>query len=152
VLSAILTAEDGRLVSLQSAWLLPAAAAVNLPAGPLDPLDLLGTIEAEIEVAGTAGTARVALEDGPRIVTDHRVASTGGLWPEVHGRVEGALRSELEHFLACVRERRPSTLVPVAQSVAAVEVADAIVRSARSSLPVELRAGRAQAPGGKGPE
>jgi predicted dehydrogenase len=140
VLSAILTAQDGRLVSLQSAWLVPAAATLNLPAGPHDPLDLLGTIEAEIEVTGTAGTARVALADGPRITTDQRTISTGALWPEVHGRVEGALRSELEHFLACVRERRASELVPVAQSVAAVEIAGAIVRSARTGLPVDLSA------------
>jgi predicted dehydrogenase len=139
VLTAVVTTVDGRLLTLQSAWLLPAGRVQNLPAAELDPLELEGTIEAQLDVVGSSGTARVVLEDGPRIWTDSGALSSGGLWPAVHGRVEGAIRAELQHFVDCARRREPSALVPVGDAVAAVEVADAIVRSAASGAPVELR-------------
>lgn len=132
VLSALLTTADGRLASLQSAWLAPAGATRNLPAEGLDPLELVGTIDAQLDLTGTAGTARVASDDGPRVFTDAGALGSVGLWPSVHGRVVGALREELAHFVACAARREPSTLVPLAQSVHAVEIAEAIVRSAET--------------------
>lgn len=139
VLAAIVTAEDGRLITLQSTWLVPEGAVHNQPAAELDPLQLAGTIDARLDVTGTLGTAHVALDDGPRIVTDGPAASSTGLWPWVHGRVLGALRAELEHFCDCARRREPSRLVPVDQAVAAVGVADAIIRSAAAGAPVAVR-------------
>jgi predicted dehydrogenase len=139
VLTAILTTAEGQLLTVQSAWLLPEGRVLNLPAAELDPLELEGTIEAQVDVVGSSGCARVVLEEGPRIWTDSRAVSTSGLWPAVHGRVEGAIRAELAHFVDCARRREPSALVPVADGVAAVEVADAIVRSAASGVPVRLR-------------
>lgn len=130
VMAAVLTTETGSLATLQSAWLAPANSVQNLPSPPLDPLELEGTIEARLDIVGTLGTASVSLDDGLRLVGDTSHASSTGLWPEVHGRVAGALRSELEHFLACVRERRPSDIVPLAAGVAGVRIAEAIVASA----------------------
>ena len=54
-----------------------------------------------------------------------------GLWPEVHGRVIGALREELAHFLECVRTRRQSSLISAETGALAVRLAEAIVRSSR---------------------
>lgn len=139
VLTAVVTAQDGRLISLQSNWLVPAGAPRNLPAGELDPLELEGAIEAQVEVVGTEGTARVALDDGSRLWTDAGAVSANGLWPAVHGRMAGAIRRELEHFCDCARRREPSPLVPVEDAVAAVGVADAIVRSAAEGAPVDVR-------------
>ena len=85
---------------------------------------------------GSAGAARVTLDDGTRIWTDTAAAGSAGLWPAVHGRVAGAIRSELEHFVACARSRAPSEIVPLADSVAAVEIAEAIVESAARDAPV----------------
>jgi predicted dehydrogenase len=138
VLAAVLTTADGRVATLQSTWLTPGGATRNLPGAPLDPLDLEGTIEAQLDVAGTRGSARVDLDDGSRIVTDDRAVASSGLWPAVHGRIAGALREELAHFVTCAAGRRPSELVPIAQSVHAVEVADAIVRSAERGEAVAL--------------
>ncbi|MGX6448018.1 Gfo/Idh/MocA family protein [Patulibacter sp. S7RM1-6] len=138
VLSALLTAADGRIVSLQSSWLAPDGEVANLPGPPLDPLGLVGTIDAQMEVAGTGGSARVVVDDGTRIVTDDGAVAPQALWADVHGRVDGALRAELEHFVACVRDGRPSELVPVAAAAHHVAVADAIVRSAAAGTPVAL--------------
>ena len=139
VLAALLRAGDGRLVTLQSHWLVPDGAARNLPAGDLDPLDLLGTIDAQLDVTGTKGTARIALDGGPRIETDAGVDASGGLWPAVHGAVTGPLRDELAHFCDVARRREPSALVPVEDAVAAVGVADAIIRSSAAGTPVTVR-------------
>lgn len=138
VLVATITTADGRLATLGSSWLVPASAPRNLPGDPLDPLELLGTIDAQLDVVGTQGTARVTLDGGPLLSGDSGLDASAGLWPEVHGRVSGALRGELEHFLACARAGRPSTIVPVGEAVAAVEIAEAVVESAAQDRPVTL--------------
>ena len=65
--------------------------------------------------------------------------SSTGLWPAVHGRVAGALRDQLAHFCDVARRREPSALVPVEEAVAAVGVADAIVRSSADGRAVAVR-------------
>jgi predicted dehydrogenase len=65
-----------------------------------------------------------------------------GLWPEVHGRVSGALREELSHFLDCVRTGEQSPLVPPETGAMAVRLAEAIVRSSREGEAVPLREAR----------
>ena len=132
-LVATLTAEDGALAVLQSAWLVPDAAPITLAGPPAGPLDLWGTIDAQLEVVGTSQVGKVDLmADGLHLWNDSAVrAPDTGLWPEVHGRVSGALREELSHFLDCVRARRPSPLAPPEVGAAAVRLAEAIVRSSR---------------------
>jgi len=140
VLTATLTAADGSLVVLQSAWLAPDAAPVNLPGPPATAFELWGTIDAQLEVAGTSQTARVnVLGDGLTVWSDEHARSPDvSLWPDVHGRVGGALREELSHWLDCVRAGTPSAIVPLEDGVMAVRIADAIVRSAETDAPVEL--------------
>src|SRR5215211_6483942 len=130
-LVATLTAEDGALAVLQSTWLVPDAAPITLAGPPAGPLDLWGTIDAQLEVVGTLQVGKVDLmADGLHLWNDSAVrAPDTGLWPEVHGRVSGALREELSHFLDCVRARRPSPLAPPEVGAAAVRLAEAIVRS-----------------------
>lgn len=55
---------------------------------------------------------------------------------EVHGRVEGPLARELEHFVSCVRLGRPSDILRPTDAWKAVRVADAIRESARQGRPV----------------
>lgn len=139
VLVATLTAADGSLAQLQSTWLAPHAAPINLPGSPLD---LWGTIDGQLELVGTAQSGRVdMLGDGLSVWGDQHVRTPGvGLWSEVHGRIGGALREELAHWIACVRAGAPSEIVPVADSVAAVGLAEAIVESASRGAPVEVGA------------
>jgi len=132
-LVATLTAEDGALAVLQSTWLVPDAAPITLAGPPAGPLDLWGTIDAQLEVVGTSQVGKVDLmSGGPSLWNDSaaRLPDTG-LWPEVHGRVTGALREELTHFLGCVRTRRQSSLVSAETGALAVRLAEAILRSSR---------------------
>ena len=132
-LVATLTAEDGALAVLQSTWLVPDAAPVTLAGPPVGPLDLWGTIDAQLEVVGASQVGKVDLMAGGLSLWDDSAARLpdSGLWPEVHGRVTGALREELAHFVECVRTRRQSPLVSAETGALAVRLAEAIVRSSR---------------------
>lgn len=139
-LVATLTAEDGSLAVLQSTWLVPDGAPITLAGPPTSPFDLWGTIDAQIEVVGDAQVGRVDLISGaPSLWGDSAVRSPDpGLWPEVHGRVVGALREELSHFVDCVRAGEQSPLVPAETGATAVRLAEAIVRSSQEGEVVEL--------------
>jgi predicted dehydrogenase len=132
-LVAVLTAEDGALAMLQSTWLVPDAAPINLAGPPAGPLDLWGTIDAQLEVVGTSQVGKVDLTAGGLSLWDDSSLRTPdtGLWPEVHGRVSGALREELAHFLDCVRAGKPSRIAPPEVGATAVRLAEAIVASSR---------------------
>lgn len=139
-LVAVLTAEDGALAVLQSTWLVPGGAPVNLVGPPAGPLDLWGTIDAQLEVVGASQVGKVHLAaEGLSLWDDSgiRVPDTG-LWPEVHGRVSGALREELAHFVDCVREGKHSPLAPAESGAMAVRLAEAIIRSSRTGEVVVL--------------
>jgi len=139
-LVATLTAEDGALAVLQSTWLVPDAAPITLAGPPAGPLDLWGTIDAQLEVVGTSQVGKVNLTaEGLSLWDDLGVRTPDtGLWPEVHGRVSGALREELSHFLDCVRAGKQSTLVPPENGAVAVHLAEAIVRSSQEDETVLL--------------
>jgi predicted dehydrogenase len=142
-LVATLTAEDGALAVLQSTWLVPDAAPVTLAGPPVGPLDLWGTIDAQLEVVGTSQVGKVDLMSGGLSLWNHSAARLPdfGLWPEVHGRVSGALREELAHFLECVRTRRQSSLVSAETGTLAVHLAEAIVQSSREGEAVTFSKG-----------
>ncbi len=139
-LVATLTAEDGALAVLQSTWLVPDAAPITLAGPPAGPLDLWGTIDAQLEVVGTSQVGKVNLAaDGLSLWDDSGVRTPDtGLWPEVNGRVSGALREELSHFLNCVRTGKHSPLVSPENGAAAVRLAEAIIRSSRRDEAVSL--------------
>src|SRR5919202_1708245 len=139
-LVATLTAEDGALAVLQSTWLVPDAAPITLAGPPAGPLDLWGTIDAQLEVVGTSQVGKVDLmANGLSLWDDSGVRTPDtGLWPEIHGRVSGALREELSHFLDCVRTGKQSPLVPPESGAVAVRLAEAIVRSSREEDDVLL--------------
>ena len=139
-LVATLTAEDGALAVLQSTWLVPDAAPITLAGPPAGPLDLWGTIDAQLEVVGTSQVGKVDLTaDGLTLWDDSGIRTPDtGLWPEVHGRVSGALREELSHFLHCVRSGKHSPLASPEDGAAAVRLAEAIVRSSQKDEAVLL--------------
>jgi predicted dehydrogenase len=132
-LIATLTAEDGAIAVLQSTWLVPDAAPITLAGPPAGPLDLWGTIDAQLEIVGTSQVGGVDLMSGGlSLWNDSSVrAPDTGLWPEVHGKVSGALREELAHFLDCARTGKPSPIAPPETAAVAVRLAEAIVRSSR---------------------
>ena len=139
-LVATLTTEDGALAVLQSTWLVPDAAPITLSGPPAGPLDLWGTIDAQLEVVGTRQVGKVNLTAEALTLWDDSGVRTPdtGLWPEVHGRVSGALREELSHFVDCVRAGEHSALVPPENGAMAVRLAETIVRSTQEGESVLL--------------
>ena len=132
---AMVEFESGAVGILETSWLVPAGA----PANVLTPT-WRGTIDAEIEVIGDAGTGRIRLLDAPLSVSNagFTAAPETGLWPEVSGSIGGALRDEDAHFIDRVRRGAPESIASVADAVMGLRVAEAIVASAASGTPVEL--------------
>jgi predicted dehydrogenase len=130
VVSAHLTFTNGVIATVESAWLLPAAAPATLDDGPLS---LDGTIAAEAEVLGLRGVLK------QRLVSDALVEWTSagvavpdlGLWPEEDGAVGGALRREIAYALAVFTGVREPDVIPLRQAVWGVEAAEAVVESLR---------------------
>lgn len=140
VIVATLSAADGSIAVLQSTWLVPEGAPANLTGPPAGTLDLWGTIDAQLEVIGVSQRARVDLMAGGVDLWDDSNVRTPdtGLWPEVHGRVSGALREELAHFLECARRREPSSIAPPETAARAVGLAEAILQSVKEGVPVPV--------------
>lgn len=127
VVSAQLEFRDGVIATIESAWLVPPAA----PATVGGALELEGSIISEAEVLGLDGVLR------HRLPGDGLVEWTAGgaaapdlsLWPEVDGRVAGALRREVGYALAVFAGTRAPDLVPLEEVAWAVEATEAIERS-----------------------
>jgi predicted dehydrogenase len=126
---------SGAVGMLETSWLVPAGA----PANVVTPT-WRGTIDAEIEVIGDAGTGRIRLLDAPLSVSNaaFTAAPETGLWPEVSGSIGGGLRDEVAHFIDRVRHGAPESISSVADAVMGLRVAEAIVASAASGIAVEL--------------
>jgi predicted dehydrogenase len=99
-----------------------------------------GTIDAEIEVIGDAGTSRIRLLDAPLSLWSEgfTAAPETGLWPEVSGSIGGALRNEDAHFIDRVRRGAPESIASVTDAVMGLRVAEAIVAAAATGTAVEL--------------
>ncbi len=130
---ALLRFAGGAVGLLETSWFVPAGA----PANVLTP-DWHGTIDAELEVVGRDRTARLRLLDAGLALWSPELTAQpeAGLWPELHGQIAGALREEVSHFLARVRDRAPSPVASVADAVVGLRVAEAIVESARTGREV----------------
>jgi predicted dehydrogenase len=132
---ALIEFASGAVGMLETSWLVPAGA----PANVVTPT-WRGTIDAEIEVIGEAGTGRIRLLDAPLSVSNagFTAAPETGLWPEVSGSIGGALRDEDAHFIDRVRRGAPESIASVADAVMGLRVAEAIVASAASGAAVEI--------------
>jgi predicted dehydrogenase len=125
---ALLWLDDGTSAVVEAHFLLPP----SYPATTLPP-ERAGVRTGLVEVVGEAGLAR--LDDSAGL----QLWGAGGahapdlhVVPQVAGRPVGALRAEVEHFVACVAARASATAVPLDDAVHAVAVAEAIARAADS--------------------
>jgi len=116
VVMTLLELAGGALAQLAFGWTLPANAAAGLQAG----FRLVGS-KGLIEVAET-DTGNFAVTPAGASYADTRY------WPTLAGQTGGMLRAEVDHFLAATAAGTPY-LVPVADTVAAVAVNDAIIRA-----------------------
>ena len=133
---AILQFENGAICSLETSWLIPDRGPHNVLTETWS-----GTIDAELEIIGTKQSARLRLlESTLQIWTDDVTKHPeAGLWPEVYGKVAGALREEDAHFIECVMQGGGSTVASVDQAVEGLRIAEAIMRSADAGQEVTLR-------------
>jgi predicted dehydrogenase len=134
-LMATLQFANGTIAQIETAWLVPDFAPRNVVAG-----DWIGTIDAEFEMNGLNASARYRLLDsGLSIASSESLHSPEvGLWPDVYGAIGGALRTEDEHFIQCVRAGTTSTIASLDQALHGLEIAEAMIRSAESGTTVTL--------------
>jgi len=94
---------------------------------------------AEFRVQGTRGAAVVtAHEQGLslRCGPDISVSDTVYIHA-IHGRIAGVYANQMQHFIDCIRQRKPAQ-VTFRDGLEAVRVADAILRALRTSAPVVI--------------
>jgi predicted dehydrogenase len=60
-------------------------------------------------------------------------------WPTLHGKPAGALVTQMEHFVECVRRGEPSSVVTPEEALAAVAAVSAAERSAQTGKVVRMR-------------
>jgi predicted dehydrogenase len=136
---AVLQFANGAVAVVETSWFVPAGA----PANVLTPT-WHGTIDAELEIVGTERIGRIRLLDTGLAIwaPDLTARPEVGLWPEVAGQIGGALREEVAHFLDCVRHGVPSPIASVADAVAGLRLAEAIVESSETGREVVLETER----------
>ena len=59
-------------------------------------------------------------------------------WPEVDGRVVGALAEQMADFARAVRSGEPSAIADLGAAVEGLQIAEAIIASASTGQPVSL--------------
>lgn len=121
----LLWMEGGASATVETHYLLPS----TFPSNTLPP-EPPGARVGMVEVFGETGFAR--LDDSVGLwLWGAEGAFSPDLFvaPQMDGRITGALRAELEHFVACVAEAAPSTVAPLADSVHGVAVAEAAIRA-----------------------
>jgi predicted dehydrogenase len=132
---AMLEFASGAVAMIETSWLVPDGA----PANVVTPT-WRGTIDSEIEVIGERATSRIRALDGPFSIWQEAYTAIPetGLWPEVNGTVAGALRDEDAHFLDRVRHGTSESTASVADALAGLRIAEAIITAAAGRHPVEL--------------
>ena len=124
-LYAVVNFENDAIGSLDYSWAWPDG--------------LMNGYRASFEIVGTKSAAYLDVTDqGFSAVTDDR--TTGGdthLWPEINGRIVGDLADEIAHFVDAIATGRPF-VQSWRDAFDAIPVLDALAKSTRSGLPVEV--------------
>jgi predicted dehydrogenase len=125
-LYAVVNFENGAIGSLDYSWAWPDG--------------LMNGYKAVLEIVGTKSGAFLDCSDqGFYEVHDDRV--TGGdthLWPEINGRIVGDLGDEITHFVDAVLTGAPF-VQDYHEAFDAIPVLDALVESARTGLPMDVK-------------
>ncbi len=124
--TAILEFSNGMVATLMHSWALPSTSPSPLRAG----LRIVGT-KGEVEVDLTRPAAAFTHADG------HAHELTEYFFELETGQIAGCLRSQIEHFVRCVRTR-VAPLVTLEDGLRAVEVAEAILQAASGARKVTL--------------
>jgi predicted dehydrogenase len=124
-LYAVLNFENGAIGSLDYSWAWPDG--------------LMNGFRSAFEIVGTKAAAALDVSDQGLYLVDHK-ATTGGdthLWPEINGRIAGALADELDHFVRATLSGQPYAQHH-REALDAIPVLDALALSAESGIPVDV--------------
>jgi myo-inositol 2-dehydrogenase / D-chiro-inositol 1-dehydrogenase len=132
---AMLQFADGTVALMETSWLVPERAPANVLTD-----DWHGTIDSELEIIGEHRTARLKLlESGLEIWADDVPRHPEvALWPEINGRIGGALRAEDAYFIEAVRAGSHAGITSVEDAVHGLQIAEAIIESANECREVAL--------------
>lgn len=128
---------DGTVASIESGWTLPLSfQKFDTPTG------WCGAGNNRLEVFGNKGflSNDMSLRSQQLIAFDdaHGFRAAGlRHQPVVHGRVQGALRAEVEHFLDCVRHRAEPlvTMTDAMRAIALLTAAETSLATGQSTVP-----------------
>ncbi|MDR7419367.1 MAG: Gfo/Idh/MocA family oxidoreductase [Armatimonadota bacterium] len=132
----LLWLDGGASAVVETHYLLPR----SFPSNTLPP-EPPGTRVGTLEVFGDAGVAR--LDDSSGLWLWNRDGAYSPdlfVTPRAGGRIVGALRAELEHFVACAASGEASMVAPLADSVHGIAVATAAMRAERHGTPEAVEA------------
>lgn len=122
---AVVNFENGAIGSLDYSWAWPDG--------------LMNGFRSAFEIVGTRSAAAMDVSDQGLYFVDH-AATTGGdthLWPEINGRIAGALADELDHFVKATLTGTPYRQ-HYREAYDAIPVLDALARSAATNTVVEV--------------
>lgn len=128
---------DGAIASVESGWTLPASYQAYAAPEGWGPAG-----NNRLEVFGDAGflSNDMSLRSQPLVAFDaaegFRAANLRHQ-PVIHGRVRGALRAQMDHFLGCLRDGLTPlvTLDDALRAVALLEAAETALSSGRPAVP-----------------
>jgi UDP-N-acetylglucosamine 3-dehydrogenase len=117
---------DGAIGVIENVWCLPDGTPFR--------------IHEQLEIIGTKGSIYIHGGD-----TNMAVQTAAGVdypetlyWPEMHGQISGALRSEISYFIDCVSRGKQPTVVTPPEARAAVAAVTAAEKSAETGKIVKL--------------
>ena len=122
---ALLRFENGAIGNLETSWILPGSD----PAG----------LRARFDIIGAKGAIFIeGVNESMAILTEKEYRHPDSYyWPVLHGRVEGALRTAMDHFLTCLAEGK-EPIAGAAEGRYSLQLVLAIQESCRTGRPVEL--------------
>lgn len=98
------------------------------------------SLDARMEIIGDKGAIYINDSTPPFVIdngTGRKIADTY-YWPKVLGRRVGALKEELEYFVACIEDGKSPAVITPEESREAVRIVEAAERSAREGAVIQL--------------
>jgi len=123
---ALISFENGVLAACETGWILPDGHPSRS--------------DGRLSLQGSNGRIDVELLNQTMMLsTNERTLFPGTFFmPRVRGQIRGGFVDEVQHFLACVREDREPAITGK-DALVAVKIAEAVIESARTHQPVEMR-------------
>ena len=118
--------DSGATAIMEDVWHLPANSAMQID----ERIEVIGT-EGSVQVNDTLPNYAVCDKEGFRFPDTT-------YWPTIHGKLLGALPTELAYFADCALKGEPPTVITPEESMAAVEACLAAEKSAATGRIVKL--------------